>query len=90
MHDSRVLPDLLGDALMQRARRQRLYFTLMGACVLLFVLAWPIFRYVSTAAGVAMCVVAAVLPPTAAVVGNLGSLDASAPPTGDAGDDLTR
>lgn len=68
---------------MQRARRKRIYFTMMGTCVVLIVLAWNVVRLWSTTAAVVMSIVAAVLPPAAAVVGNWGSLDDSAPPTGD-------
>jgi hypothetical protein len=49
----------------------------MGACVLLIVLAWNVVRLWSTTAAVAMSAVAAVIPPVAAIVGNLGALDDS-------------
>ena len=68
---------------MQRRTRRRAYFTLMGTCVVLIVLAWNVVRLWSTTAAVVMSVVAALLPPVAAFVGNLGSLDDSAPPGGD-------
>ena len=68
---------------MQRATRRRAYFVLMGSCVLLIVLAWNVVRFWSTAAAVAMSVVAAVIPPVAAIVGNLGGLDESQLPSGD-------
>lgn len=68
---------------MQRRTRRRAYFTLMGTCVVLILLAWNVVRLWSTTAAVVMSVVAAVLPPIAAFVGNLGSLDDSAPPGGD-------
>jgi hypothetical protein len=64
----------------QRSTRRRAYFGLMGGCVLLIVLAWNVVRLWSTTAAVAMSVVAAVLPPVAAIVGNLGGLDQSALP----------
>ena len=67
----------------QRSTRRRAYFALMGTCVLLIVLAWNLVRLWSTAAAVAMSVVAAVIPPVAAIVGNLGSLDDGQPPTGE-------
>ena len=51
-------------------RRKRLYFTLMGACVLLIVLAWNLVRLWSVTAAVVMSCVAAVLPPVAAIVGS--------------------
>lgn len=68
---------------MQRSTRRRAYFTIMGTCLLLIVLAWNVVRLWSTTAAVVMSVVAAVLPPSAVIVGNLGSLDDSAPPTQD-------
>ena len=51
----------------------------MGTCVVLIVLAWNVVRLWSTTAAVAMSVVAALLPPVAVLVGNLGALDDSAP-----------
>ncbi len=68
---------------MQRSTRRRAYFALMGGCVLLIVLAWNVVRFWSTTAAVVMSVVAAVLPPVAAIVGNLGGLDESQLPSGD-------
>jgi hypothetical protein len=60
-----------------RSTRRRAYFTLMGGCLLLIVLAWNVVRLWSTTAAVAMSVVAALIPPVAAIVGNAGSLDGS-------------
>ena len=54
------------------ARRKRAYFWLMGICIALIVLAWNVVRLWSVPAAVAMSVVAAVLPPTAAIVANWG------------------
>ncbi|GAA1499793.1 DUF3099 domain-containing protein [Streptomyces synnematoformans] len=51
-------------------RRRRRYFLLMGSAVLLFVLAGTVVYPLSAPAAVAMCVVAAVLPPLAAITGN--------------------
>ncbi len=61
----------------------------MGTCVVLIVLAWNVVRLWSVPAAVAMSVVAAVIPPVAAFVGNRGALDGSAPPTldGEPGED---
>lgn len=67
---------------MERSRRRRLYFALMGSCVVLILLAWNVVRLWSVQLAVAMSVVAAVLPPIAAIVGNLGSLDPTAPKKG--------
>ena len=55
----------------------------MGTCVVLILLAWNVVRLWSVTAAVAMSVVAALLPPIAAFVGNQGALDQSAPPTPD-------
>lgn len=68
---------------MQRATRRRAYFWLMGTCILLILLAWNVVRLWSTTAAVVMSIVAAVLPPAAAIIGNLGALDDSAPRAGD-------
>ena len=55
----------------------------MGTCVVLIVLAWNVVRLWSTTAAVVMSVVAAVLPPVAVIVGNLGALDDSDPTSRD-------
>lgn len=70
-------------ARMAPTTRRRAYFVLMGTCVLLIVLAWNLVRLWSTTAAVVMSAVAAVLPPAAVVVANLGALDRPAPPTGE-------
>jgi hypothetical protein len=59
----------------QRASRRRAYFILMGTCLVLILLAWNVVRLWSTTAAVVMSVVAAVIPPVAVFVGNLGALD---------------
>lgn len=46
----------------------------MGTCVVLIALAWNVVRLWSTTAAVLMSVVAACLPPVAAVVANHGAL----------------
>jgi hypothetical protein len=53
-------------------RRKKAYFWLMGTCVALIVLAWNVVRFWSVPAAVVMSVVAAVIPPAAAVVANWG------------------
>ena len=68
---------------MQRSTRRRAYFWIMGTCLALILLAWNVVRFWSTTAAVVMSIVAAVLPPTAAIVGNLGALDAIAPQSQD-------
>ena len=50
--------------------RQRAYFALMGTCVLLIVLAWFVVRFFSTPAAIGMSIVAAVIPPVAAITAN--------------------
>jgi hypothetical protein len=67
----------------QRSSRRRAYFALMGGCLLLIVLAWNVVRFWSITAAVVMSAVAAVIPPIAAIVGNLGGLDDSQLPSGD-------
>ncbi len=52
------------------ARRRRAYFWMMGGCLFLFVSAWAFVRLWSVPAAVAMCVVAMVIPPVAAIVAN--------------------
>lgn len=59
---------------MERVRRRRAYAWLMGTCIVLILLAWNVVRLWSVPAAVVMSVVAAVLPPAAAIVGNLGSI----------------
>jgi len=49
----------------------------MGTCVVLILLAWNVVRLWSTTAAVVMSIVAAVIPPVAAMIGNLGALDDS-------------
>jgi hypothetical protein len=52
--------------------RKRLYFWLMGTCVVLILLAWNVVRFWSVPVAIAMSVVAAGIPPTAAIVANWG------------------
>ena len=52
--------------------RKKSYFWLMGTCLVLILLAWNVVRYWSVPAAVVMSVVAAVIPPIAAIVGNRG------------------
>ena len=48
------------------------YFWLMGTCVALIVLAWNVVRFWSIPAAVGMSVVAAVIPPVAAILAGRG------------------
>lgn len=50
--------------------RRRMYAVMMGTCLTLFVLAWSVVRLFSPELAVAMSVVALVIPPFAAIVGN--------------------
>ena len=54
-------------------REKRIYFVLMGVCVLLIVLAWQVVRYFSTLAAVIMSAVAVVIPPAATIIANRAS-----------------
>ena len=60
--------------------RKRAYAWMMGACLTLFVLAGLVVRHWSVPLAIAMCVVAAVIPPAAAVVANTGALADHRPP----------
>jgi hypothetical protein len=53
--------------------RRRWYFLLMGLCLTLFVLAWGWVRLFSPTAAIIISVVAAAIPPVAAIVANAGS-----------------
>jgi hypothetical protein len=53
--------------------RKRAYFWLMGTCIALILLAWNVVRFWSTTAAVVMSVIAAVIPPVAAIIGNRGN-----------------
>jgi Protein of unknown function (DUF3099) len=52
--------------------RKRAYFILMGVCLVLIVLAWMVVYRYSVVAAVIMSVVALVIPPFAAIIGNAG------------------
>ena len=52
--------------------RKKVYFLLMGTCILLILLAWNVVRFWSITAAVVMSAVAAVIPPIAVIVGNWG------------------
>jgi Protein of unknown function (DUF3099) len=53
--------------------RKRAYLAMMGACLLLIILAWTVIYRYSDAAAIAMSAVALVVPPFAAIVANSGS-----------------
>jgi hypothetical protein len=52
--------------------RKKAYFWMMGICVGLILLAWNVVRFWSVPAAVLMSVVAAVIPPAAAIIANWG------------------
>ena len=52
--------------------RRSTYFWLMGLCLALIVLAWNVVRLWSTTAAVVMSIVAALIPPTAAIIATRG------------------
>ena len=52
--------------------RKRAYFIMMGVCLVLIVLAWMVVYRYSIVAAVIMSVVALVIPPFAAIIGNAG------------------
>lgn len=66
---------------MERSTRRKAYFALMGTCVVLILLAWNVVRLWSTTAAIVMSVVAMLIPPVAAIVGNFGSMRDSELPT---------
>jgi uncharacterized membrane protein YgaE (UPF0421/DUF939 family) len=51
-------------------KRKRLYFALMATCLALIIGAWFVVRFYSVPLAIAMSVVAMVIPPVAAMVGN--------------------
>jgi Protein of unknown function (DUF3099) len=53
-------------------RRKKAYFWLMGTCIALIVLSWNVVRFWSVPVALAMSVVAALIPPVAAIVANWG------------------
>jgi hypothetical protein len=59
---------------MERTRRRHAYTWMMGTCIVLILLAWNLVRLWSVTAAVVMSVIAAVIPPFAAIVANLGSM----------------
>lgn len=54
---------------------RRMYFLLMGSCLGLITLAWLVVRLFSVTAAIVMSVIAMVIPPFAAVIGNSGPPD---------------
>jgi hypothetical protein len=61
-------------------RDRRLYFVLMGTCLVLIVLAWQVVYRFSVLAAIIMSVVALVIPPVAAIIANRASAVDRRPP----------
>ncbi|MCZ2526689.1 DUF3099 domain-containing protein [Streptomyces sp. HB2AG] len=70
MSRHRPAPPPAGGTPRSQPHRRHLYFAMMGTCVALFVLAWGVVRLWSVPLAVAMCVVAMVIPPLAAITAN--------------------
>lgn len=56
-------------------RRMRRYEELMSVCLVLFVLSAPVGMLFGADWGVAMCVVAAIIPPVAVIIANSADPD---------------
>ena len=54
-------------------RDKRIYFALMGTCLVLIILAWVVIYHYSILAAVIMSAVALVIPPFAAIIANRAS-----------------
>lgn len=52
--------------------QKKAYFWMMGVCIGLILLAWNVVRHFSVPLAVAMSIVAALIPPVAAIVANKG------------------
>jgi hypothetical protein len=61
-------------------RDKRLYFALMGTCLVLIVLAWEVIYRFSLLAAVIMSAAALVIPPAAAIIANRASAVDRRPP----------
>jgi hypothetical protein len=55
--------------------RETVYLAMMGACLVLVVLAWTVVRLFSTTAALVMSVIAAFIPPFAVMVANARGRD---------------
>jgi ABC-type transport system involved in cytochrome bd biosynthesis fused ATPase/permease subunit len=51
-------------------RRRRIYLTMMGLCILMFMLSWTVIVNVSPTAAAVTSVVALAIPPFAVIVAN--------------------
>jgi Mg/Co/Ni transporter MgtE len=75
MQDDRPPREVREPRLFGLIPRERAYLILMGACLLLIILAWTVIWHYSTVAAVAMSAVALVIPPVAAIIGNAGPVN---------------
>lgn len=56
----------------REVNQKKAYFWMMGVCIGLILLAWNVVRHFSVPLAVAMSIVAALIPPVAAIVANKG------------------
>ena len=56
----------------REVNQKQAYFWMMGVCIGLILLAWNVVRHFSVPLAVAMSIVAALIPPVAAIVANKG------------------
>jgi hypothetical protein len=62
-------------------RDKRLYYALMGTCVVLIIIAWQVVRHFSVLAAIIMSAVALIIPPVAVIIANRAStVDRHDPP----------
>ena len=62
-------------------RDKRLYYALMGTCVVLIIIAWQVVRHFSILAAIIMSAVALIIPPVAVIIANRASaVDRHDPP----------
>jgi hypothetical protein len=52
--------------------RNRIYFVLMGGCIVAVTLAWTVVRLFSVTAAIAISVAVGLVPPIAAIIANAG------------------
>lgn len=55
-----------------RRSRRRIYLTMMGICLLLYVLSWTVLARLSVTAAVVVSIAAMGIPPFAVIVANRG------------------
>lgn len=55
-----------------RRSRVRIYLTMMGICLLLYVLSWTVFVRLSVTTAVVVSIAAMAIPPFAVIIANRG------------------